>query len=340
MGKKVAWLRPSSNKISLSIVTDPIPIGRYRITEMLKYFFKKLRRFIRRLYGKAPSISGYRGHPAVTRSVVEGLQKLNVSFNYNPNELIQLSQTVVVLAGVPVLKQMIELKQQGYIKYLIVGPNIVNDPSLFNGIIAAPEIDRYITHANVCNLIVRFLPTLLQRCIPWVAGVDCSYWQPDSQTQQHSKHILIYIKNVNDLTFNFHSIYNEMIKRGYEVSIIRYGSYHLTQYRALLQRSILMIGFSRDETQGIAWAEAWSCNVPTFIWKNNEPIYMGVKYFGSTAPYLSLNTGEFFSDENSFLEILKKWESEEFNFKPREWCLANMSDEACAKHLLKIAQCV
>ena len=340
MRKKTAWLRPPRNELKLSIITDPIPVGRYRITEELKGYLRKLRQILRNFFNPLPNflVSQYRGHPAVTRSMVEGLNNINVQFNYNPRNLETLSQTVVVVSGIPALKQMIALKQRGYIRKLIVGPNILNDPSSNSEVLAAPEVDRYITHAPVCGLIVRFIPSLTMRCAAWAAGVDCSFWKPGESIK--GSQILVYNKQNSDATASLTQYVDELKKKGYEVAILNYGSYSREEYREQLQKSRLMIGFSRDETQGIAWAEAWSCNVPTFFLQNNEPIYLGVKYEGSTAPYLTEATGKYFKDIDSFINLFEQWERNEFAFNPREWCLENMSDEVCANNLVEIIQSI
>ena len=340
MSKKRAWLRTPNNQITISIVTDPLLIGPSKITERLKKYVREIRNVIRNIFKPLPAYlkSEYRGHPAVTRSIVEGLKKNEVNSNYNPKNLALLSQTVVVVSGISALKQMIKLKQQGYIKCLIVGPNMINDPSDEKGILAAPEIDRYITHAPVCNLITRFLPALSLRCREWASGVDCSHWKPGVWEQRDQ--VLIYNKQNSGDTDPIQKYVDELIRRGYKVTVINYGFYSADEYRNQLQNSLLMVGFSLSESQGIAWSEAWSCDVPTLIWKNEEPVYLGVKYNGCTAPYLSNDTGRYFDDLDSFIELFEKWEKNEMSFRPREWCLKNMSDEVCAENLLKIISSV
>ena len=340
MSKKRAWLRPPINDISLSIVTDPLPIGKYKITEAIKSQLRKGLNLIKNSFNPAPSylLSKYRGHPAVTRSIVEGLQKIKILSNYNPTELNQLSQSVVVVSGISALKQMILLKQQGYIKCLIAGPNILNDVSSERDILSAPEIDRYITHAPVCSLIKRIVPALSSRCVAWASGVDCDYWTPDLTLKRDQ--ILIYSKQNKGPTDSLDKYAQWLIAKGYEVSYVNYGSYSPEDYKNLLQKACLMIGFSRDESQGIAWAEAWACDVPTLFRKHNESVYLGVQYDGSVAPYLTEQTGRYFQDLNSFINIFEKWELNDFFFKPRQWCLDNMSDEVCSQNLLEILDTV
>ena len=99
-----------------------------------------------------------------------------------------------------------------------------------------------------------------------------------------------------------------------------------------------MIGFAMSESQGIAWAEAWSTNVPTLIWRNNEGRFGGKIYASSTAPYLCDINGLFFNDFEDFKLQFHKWEHSRDSFAPREWVLNNMSDEICASKLYSIVQ--
>jgi len=338
--KKSWWLKPKTNDLEISVVTDPIPIDFYRVTEGIKSSLRKARNVSRNLFSPLPAylVSEYRGHPAVTRSIVQGLEKLNVPFSYNPKNLNDLSQSVVVLSGISALRQMIKLKQLGHIRRLLVGPSILNDPGSHRGILASPEIDKYITHDLVCGLIGRILPTLALRCAPWAAGVDLEFWCPNDQRTRNQ--VLIYSKGNKGPTVPLEPYCMELKRRGYEVSVLEYGLYTAEEYRSFLQISKFMVCFTRDETQGIAFAEAWACDVPTFIWSNSEPTYLGVAYGGSTAPYLTDATGVFFSNVNDFGELLSKCDRDGFDFKPRQWCSENMTDEVCARDLLRIAQSI
>ena len=335
--KKSWWLRPKTNDLEISIVTDPIPIGFFRVTEGLKSWVRPVRDIWRNVWNPPPSylVSNFRGHPAVTRSIVHGLEKLGVRFSYNPAGLNGLAQTVVVLSGVSALRQMLRLKQQGYIRWLIVGPNIMSDPGAHRGILASPEIDRYITHDRVCLLMGRFLPALASRCAAWAAGVDLEFWRPEPERARDR--VLIYSKLNNGPAVSPDLFRAELERRGYKVSVLEYGSYAADEYKKTLQGCKFMVAFTRDETQGIAFAEAWGCDVPTFVWKNSEPTFLGVAYGGSTAPYLTEATGAFFSNIDEFGELLSRWEENGFNFEPRQWCRENMSDEVCARNLLTIA---
>lgn len=326
--RKVAWLKPPRNDLEISVLTAPVPEGFHYVPALLESWLRKLTGGT----GDTP----YGGHPAVTRSVVEGLRKIGVRGNYNPADVRELSQTVLVLSSVRALRQMIKLKQQGYLRRLLVGPDILDDPGSHDAILASPEIDRYLVRAPWVGLVARMLPTLGERCEAWASGVDTELWAPVTDTPR--TRVLIYDKQIAGPTPSVGPYRAELETRGYDVRVIEYGAYTPNEYRSALQSARLMVAFSRSETQGLALAEAWSCDVPTLVWRNSEPTYLGVAYGGSTAPYMTDATGKLFADIGEFRSLLDRWERGELRFEARRWCRENMSDETCARSLMAIVQ--
>ena len=249
-------------KAKLTVLTDPLPIGlnflpetTRRIARILKYSVMK-RSFV--------SHPRFRGHFAVTRSLIEGLDKIGADFNYNPNCLADLATTVVVLAGVQTLRQAIKFKQKGYIKKLYAGPNLVNFSSDYDSLLASTEIDAAITPCNLINnLYIEDNPTLKDRIFSWPAGVDTEYWKPDSNAKREK--ILIFEKQAKGPVGPILPYVNYLRDCGWDVVIIKYGSYNHNEFLQMLRQSFLMLGFVTDESQGIAWLEAWSAEVPTLI---------------------------------------------------------------------------
>jgi len=323
--------------LKFSILTDPIPLAKKNRFEILKKVLRLVKyTFLKRPLGSHPF---FRGHISVTRSLLEGLQKLGISFNYNPYFTYQLEPVAIVLAGVYTLEQAIYLKRKGKIKKLIAGPNIIVFSSDYNNLIASPEIDLVITPADIVNqLYILDNPSLKGKIVAWPAGVDTDYFKPNLNTIRNQ--ILIFEKQNKGPVGPIQPYINFLIFLGYNVKIIQYGNYKIEQYRDELQNSIIMLGFVTDESQGIAWAEAWSSDVPTFIWNNHLNVYRGRSYLCSTAPYLTDENGIFFDDFYDFQIKFKQWEQGHFRFQPRKWCVENMSDEVCAKKLLDIIQSV
>ena len=184
------------------------------------------------------------------------------------------------------------------------------------------------------DLYVGDCPSLKNRCLIWPAGVDTGYWKPDKRIKSDS--ILIFEKQNKGPVGPVLPYADYLRSLGWKVNILKYGSYSHKEYRSLLQKSVLMIGFVIDESQGIAWAEAWSVGVPTLIWENNENTFRGRTYTTSTAPYLCAENGLFFDNLNDFKKKFSFWERNKKNFTPRKWVIKNMSDEVCSTKLYKM----
>jgi hypothetical protein len=325
-------------RTKITVITDPMPWGREVLHEGARRIARALRDAVRppRKHFNHPK---YRGHFAVTRSLVEGLHKINASFNYNPRFPWQLADTVIVLAGVRTLRQAIRMKQQGQIKRLYAGPNIVCFSSDYESLLAASEVDAAITPSDlVVDLYLEDNPTLKDRIFSWPAGVDTKYWQPDPSIKR--ERILIFDKQNKGPVGPVAPYVDYLRSLGWSVQVIEYGTYTHIQYLQMLQHSCLMLGFVTDESQGIAWAEAWSTDVPTLIWKNTTNVWRGRRYHCSTAPYLRPQNGLFFDDLEDFKKQFGYWLTHREQFTPREWTLENLSDEVCASILYKaVAEC-
>jgi hypothetical protein len=314
---------------AVTILTDPVPTGSDLIPEVARICGRLARNALRpRTFSNDRR---YRGHFAVTRSLVEGLSRIGASFNYNPRRLDQLSGSVVVLAGVRTLRQAIRLKRAGRIARLFAGPNIVIFASDHESLLAAPEVDCVIVPSDlVIEHYVEDCPSLRNRSFVWPAGVDTEFWRP---MHGDRRRILVFEKQNKGPVGPVDPYVAYLRRAGYQVSVLQYGRYTHTQYRDLLRDSQLMIGFVRDESQGIAWAEAWAMDVPTMIWRNTRNTDRGRPYRCSTAPYLNAQNGLFFDDLGDFKEKFALWERTRAVFTPRNWTLDNMSDEVSARLL-------
>jgi hypothetical protein len=209
-------------------------------------------------------------------------------------------------------------------------------PTDYEGLICSPEVDLCITPCELTNQVyLDDCPALAGRCVAWPAGVDTEYWRPDPTRQRDT--VLIYEKQRKGPVGPVEPYKKWMEEKGYKVEIIKCAEYTLVEFLHALQRAQLMVGFVIEESQGLAWAEAWSADVPTLIWRNSRNSQRGRSYTTSTAPYLSMDNGLFFDDFEHFQVILAQWESMRGSFQPRQWVLENMSDEVCARLLCQLA---
>ena len=313
----------------LSVLSEPLPLG-------VEYFIRIAKLLVRHTRKSGANTAfKYGGHPSVTRSLVEGLQAMGASFNYNPKKKRDLGKDVVVLSGVRTLKQAIKLKRLGVIERIFAGPNIVVRSIDHGSIIASPEVDYVITPSEwVSKAYIEEVPSLATKCIEWAAGVDTEFWNPNPNIER--THVIIFTKPQIGPIPDVAPYAKYLESSGYLVDLIEYGSFTQEEYRSKLNRAKFLVGFVASESQGIAWLEAWSMNVPTLIWKNDENNIKGQKFSTSSAPYLSEATGLFFENFKDFTKFIPPQEGPSLLFSPRQWILRSSSDEISAKNIYRL----
>jgi hypothetical protein len=325
----------------LTILTDPVPAGAGAIGE----WARRGLRWTRDRVHPPPDYHhrSYRGHFAVTRSAVEGMKAIGVDAAYNPTSLRGVAEHVVVLSGVAALRQAIGWKREGRIRRLLAGPNIVNLPSDAGAVLCAPEIDVVITPSrHVLDLYVDDCPELRGRCTAWPAGVDVGFWTPEPAERAEPR-LLFYAKPQNWDGGSVESYRELVARRGFGIIDVQYGAYRPAGYREALRRSTALVAFVNAESQGLAWAEAWACDVPTLICHRdstefrNSARLSGRRVPTSPAPYLSPATGRLFRDLQDFDALVQELEQPASPFTPRAWAVEHMSDEACARQLHDLA---
>ena len=319
-------------KHRLTILTAPIePQQKFGLRAVRRYLGRLRNTFLFR--GVTPD-SYYGGHSAVTRSLVEGLLKIGVDFNYNPCKIDDIGDTCIVLSNVDALKQSIEWKKNNRIKYLLAGPNLVVRSSEFDCVLSSPEIDLCLVPSQWVNVAyIEDVLTLRGRTNIWYAGVDETYWKPRVHKIKNNN-ALVYCK-FNDVVF-CEKIQNLLIDHGINPIKLVYGKHSKDEYKSALEISDFSIFISRSESQGIALAESWAMDVPTLVWQSSEQLVINNRAYSSysAGPYLNADLGDFWEtieDLQFFLENHK-------TYSPRKWLLNNMTDELSAKLMLQICQ--
>lgn len=287
-------------------------------------------------------------HKAVFNSLLRGLKKINYPFILNPDSLEKMSNIVYINASKEILKEIIDYKNSTNSNLKIfVGPNVG-----FN-----QEPDPYLRQWMVDNISVNFFPChnifngvnvteVKNKCKVWYAGVDDFFWTPSSEIKKDS--ILIYFKlfhRENEIKKNQQLSRLEKIKeliknKCYRYELVNYGSYDTESYKKSLNRSIATVYLGYSESQGIALAESWSMDVPTFVLnlkpqiitkQNNSFTKEKTKINLSPAPYLSNETGAFWSTFEELNLLLENLINKKTNYCPRKWVVNNMTDEHSAK---------
>jgi hypothetical protein len=273
------------------------------------------------------------GHPAVTRSLLRGFQKINANFNYNPWHINDVGKTVIVLSGIDALKQAIEWKRKGIINQLLAGPNLMAGADEYDGILGSPEIDICLVPSDWVRMAYEEdCPVLRDRIRCWYAGVDEDYWQP-SNFSNEAKRALVYWKTESE---EFCQKTETILRsHGWESIRIVYGNYDNKKFKDILTKVKFAVFLSRSESQGIALAEAWAMNIPTLGWNPKQLVRNGRNYSNvSSCPFLTSNTGIEWSTIEELVSNLQQLNTKLPEYNPRAWVLEHMTDIICARNLL------
>jgi len=312
----------------LTVFTEPISAE--GTTQQVRSFFRPLK-FA--LQGKTPPPrKKYGGHYAVTRSLLEGLKKTGIDFNYNPSRKKDIAGNVIVLAGVERLQKLIELKQQGKIKILFAGPNICESPLEEDDLLTNLAIDKCIVPSGwIKTFFIQEQQTLKDRVEIWHAGVDTEYWKRSIQDKPSK--VILYWKTEGEEFY--HAIKDVIRQYGYEPVTINYGNYSLPEYKEALNKSLFAVFVSRSESQGIAMAEAWSMDVPVYAWDPGKLDYKNRDYREVTScPYLTNEVGLKWTDIHQLKDILEGTRKGIFSFQPRQYAIRLFADEQTSTALV------
>jgi len=273
-------------------------------------------------------------HPAVTRSVCDGVRKIKIPFNVNPSRLEEVGDVVWVLTNDEALLQCITLKKSGRISILLAGPNFVVLPHESNRLVTNEVIDGLLLpSAAVKQVYVMDEPSLASHTYVCCTGVDVDFWHP-AKINKDSKNVLVYWKTESE-DFCI-TVENLLKKYDWIPRRIRYGSYNLTGYKQLLNECRFAVFMSKSESQGLALAECWAMDVPTLCWNPWNWEYKGKKMPLPSCPFLNPMIGQewYTLDELNLLLIDMERRLQWYN--PRAWVCDHMSDEAAAYQLLNV----
>lgn len=317
----------------ISVITRPVPSGRWLVQGLASRLGSRVFRLLRPPPAHARHLARLGGHPAVTRSLVHGLSQLGIPFSHNPRSIRRLARTVIVLSGRHTLAQALDWKRQGLIERLAAGPNLVVLPS-DEPLLSSAGIDFVLTPAKwTCELYCREQSDLAGRCMAWAAGVDTEFWQ--SRAEKTGR-IVVFRKGYAGIRPFAQELIRMLRSEGREVLEITYGHYDPSSYRNALRGALCLVGLSDSESQGIAWAEAWAMDVPTFIERHDLVRLRGKEYPCSSAPYLTPKTGSFFRTMEELGALISSVEAGSSLYSPRAWTCRHMSDVSSANELLNL----
>jgi glycosyltransferase involved in cell wall biosynthesis len=228
---------------------------------------------------------------------------------------------------------------------IIAGIALMTHPAEWPNLCNEYPIAKYLQHSNWANNVYK-KHYGEKICDTWFAGIDTEFWKSNNESKKID--FLVYKKfhwdkDTKTATL-FLPILDYINKKGFSYQIIEYGNYLINDYKYLLNKSKYLLLFSEHESQGFAYCEALSMNVPVLAWdqglcldpnrfKWNDPVIEA-----SSVPFLIEEGGlkfktieEFKSQLNKFIEL-----NNSNIFKPRDYIIENLSLEKSGERMLEI----
>lgn len=170
------------------------------------------------------------------------------------------------------------------------------------------------------------------KVITWPVGINTKYWKPSMRNVKKRQKIMVYIKE-NEHFNSFIKKYGNYFDNNF--IFVQYGKYKPKEFKKILNSCKLAIWFSGTESQGIAMLEAWSMDVPTFVYKSKGVNIFNKNYIGDSAPYLNDKCGQYFENLEKLRNLIAGHSLDEYLYEPRRWTTKNLTIEIAIKELIE-----
>ena len=308
------------------------------------YLDRYPRRIIRRVVRGAPQVGG------VQRWFVNlcaGLDRLSAA--YDVNDYSHFKKHPGDLA--------IVIGKSHVISKIPDGTPIMYGP----GVDSHPCANDFWRHANIRSLVISFewFGRMYERDLPvkipiriWPAGIQTEEWKPGPGSGQGSK-VIVYDKirweRQRYEPELLDPIIREIEQAGCKPVVIRYGFYREEEFRSLLRESLAMVFLCEHETQGFAYLQALSSDVPLLAWDRGglwkDPAYFPERVsFGpvTSVPYFDERCGRRFRSIEEFSAQLRPFLTgvRTGSFSPRAYVTENFDLAARAAEFVRISESV
>ncbi|MCM1981754.1 glycosyltransferase family 1 protein [Lyngbya confervoides] len=293
------------------------------------------RRVIRKVLRPNPRISGQQ---RVFLNLLAGLDQLNIPYRVNDFRYIQRHRDeVACIVGKPNVLEKLPWKNP-----ILFGAAVFSHPCDQPPDFLALPIRRMLVPGEWMAQMWR--PYYGERVYPWPVGIDTDLWCPVAESEKEID-FLLYDKIRWDHDAYEVSLLNpmrcELEQRGHRVVTLRYGHYEEAEFHQLLQRCRAMIFLCEHETQGIAYQQALSCNVPILAWDRGgawqDPNYYPHRVDHapvSSVPYWDHRCGLKFETSEQFSQALSDFWHQLSVFSPRDYILEHLTLAHCAQDYL------
>jgi hypothetical protein len=214
---------------------------------------------------------------------------------------------------------------------IIFGPGDFGLPEESAAVAQNPQYRKLIQPSDwFCEI---YRPYCGDKLMTWFAGIDVDSW-PDRSHDTKEIDCLIYDKirwDRDRLVPSLLEPTQEMLKRrGRSMVTLRYGHHAHFDFARELARARSMIFLCEHETQGLAYQEAMSANVPVFAWDEGRLADPWLARFVtpatnvSSVPYFSDECGMTFKAADRDVRFDAFWSNLE-SYRPRDYVERELS---------------
>jgi len=298
-------------------------------------YLKRILRPIYHRFKRGPKVSGF---SVWYQLLAKALKQAGYNVHLNDYALARKNPTHPVgLVGYPHLLDVWSLPNPA-----VLGPALFDHPLQAPTLMQRPSHKFYLL---TCQwMFDMFSPVYGDRCGLWYAGMDLRQW-PIVDKLDRPTDVLIYDK----VRWQRERYEPEMIQpiqrlldqQGLRWRTIRYGRYDHQEYRTALEQSRSMIFLCEHETQGMAYQEALTSNVPVLAWDNGywldpqRPKFNAQPIPATSVPYFSPECGQKFHGIEDFPEKFEAFWKGRDTYRPRDYVERELSMQGSADAFMK-----
>ncbi len=271
----------------------------------------------------------------ISINLMRGLDKLGIPYRLNDyNYVKKHPEEIACIIGKPHVLYRRKWKNpilfgSGIFSHPIENANLLKDyPNIKKILVPGPW------------MLDMFKPWYGDAVTAWPVGIDTEKWSPVNDAEK-TIDFIVYDKLNRDRDNLIQDVLNPVLavlqSKNLSYQIIRYGDYNTGQLKTAIDNSKAAIFLSESETQGLAYQQILSADLPILAWDHGG--YWQDSYYYphmvkfkpvSSVPYWDERCGIKFKDMQDFNDKLSSFLNEWTNFKPRAYILDNLTLEKCA----------
>jgi hypothetical protein len=277
----------------------------------------------------------------VALGLIAGLERLGVPYRFNDFKYIKKNTAeIACIIGKPHLLDKYDWKNP-----IVFGPGIFSHPVDYPDLLNKyPNIKKILVPGPWMQKMFASVYGE-ESVLSWPVGIDTNKWSPKNTVKEND--FLIYSKFLWNKEINrsemLRPILDKLDQNGLKYEVITYGKYTHESLKDSLDRSKAVIFLCEHETQGMAYQQILSTDLPILAWDREDywidPIYYPEKVRftpSSSVPYWDERCGLKFKGLNDFDQKLSMFLKTNNRYSPRQYILENLTLEICAEHYINL----